>query len=315
MTTASWHTEEGRIAISLNALPPIARRKFEALQALVRDAGALVKSSLEREHLLELRLFDLQRRLRLLNPKIDADLIKDLGREHAEIRAEVHRARDERMARNSVRGNADQIISQLKCNFLAADNVIGPWGVHAYEGRVQLRDGESLPDAIQRVRSELQRTQGQLAAVKAAPPARAEVEAALVAEINRWAAEGAPKISLDGGKVSIAWPDVQLYALPGSELSAPSGSASKLICFLFRAEMLKRVTASVANIDGITAAERKQQVAELEVRLARQEHEEEQLIEMALAAGVECHRRPAASPYALLGIERNPEAVRAQPAE
>jgi hypothetical protein len=141
--------------------------------------------------------------------------------------------------------------------------------------------------------------------VKATPPSVEEIKAAIVAEVNRMADEGKPTFGLDGGKVKFHWPDVQEFAPPGSPLVAPSGGATKLACWWDRARL--NADAELRS-SSLSAAERKQCLTELAAQLARLEHEDESLTEQALAAGIEIHRRPYASAYALLGIEPNTEA-------
>jgi hypothetical protein len=50
-----------------------------------------------------------------------------------------------------------------------------------------------------------------------------------------------------------------------------------------------------------TRTNARRRIAELEARILQLE--EEVLIEQALVAGVDCHRRPYAPPWPLLGIE------------
>jgi hypothetical protein len=303
------HTEEGRIEISLSALPPIARKKYRGLETLVTDAGALVKARMAQEREAETRIHALARRLRHTDPK-DTTTVRELMDEYKEAGAEHQQIRDDLARRNSIRRNTEQILSQLKYNFLAADNCLGPWGCRAYSGpQAKPRASESLADAIKRVRTEIQQTEAQLAGVKATPPSVDEIKAAIVVEVNRMADEGKPTFTLDSGKVKFHWPDVQEFGPPGSALVAPSGGATKLQCWWDRDAMIQRLSAE-AEVRGsdLSAAKRREYIADLAAQLARLEHEEEQLIEMALAAGVDVHRRPYASAYALLGIEPMSEA-------
>jgi hypothetical protein len=311
MSGHSIYDPESRSLAYLDLLPPVARKKYRRLEQQIRDAAALQESILAQERNLEDRYHSLMRRLKIADPKHEPDRVALIEAELSEVSDELERLRGERSKRNAVRASAEQILTRLR-GFLAGDNIFrdAPYGVRPYSGApARLNNGESLEAALDRVRSAISRTQGEQAVVRAAPPSRDEVAAQLTAQINKMAAEGAPKISLDGGKVSIAWPDVQLYAVPGSGLSAPSGSASKLICFLFNEMMIKQVTASVANIEGgLSAAERAQRIAELDARVSRLEHEDEQLVEQALARGLEIHRRVDAHPFALLSIEAITEA-------
>jgi hypothetical protein len=94
------------------------------------------------------------------------------------------------------------------------------------------KKGESIADALLRVRREIAAAQGELMRVKAAPPPKDEVQIAIIQEVDRLAAEGRPVVTTSDGKVELHWPDVQMYASPGATLSAPSGSASRLIAWL-----------------------------------------------------------------------------------
>jgi hypothetical protein len=287
----------------LAAAPPIARRKFKALEALVADSGALVKATMQHEAVLEGRLAELHGRFRSADPK-DAARLAELDRERAELAAELQEKQNLRAKRNGVRGNAEQIVSQLKYNFLSSENCHGPWGLRAYAGPpAKPRAGESLEDAIRRVRSEITQVQATIAHIKQAPPSAAEVKSFLVGEVDRLAREGQPTVSFDAGKVQLTWPDQLRYAPPGQGLSAPSGSASKLDCWLHRDEIVRALSAFADDIKGgLSATERAQRIAELEADLLQTEFDEESLVEQGLAAGIDVHRRRDASPFALLGI-------------
>jgi len=301
MTTPSFHTPEGRIAGWLFQLPPAARRKYEALRAQVTDGTALTRAAMDREKLAEDHVADVTRRLRYVDP----ERARALGTELADAHAAYEAANTERTRRAGVRANAEQVLSQLNYQFLAGDSIGGPYGVRAYSGPPAApRDGESLSDAVLRVRRDIVTAQSELARVRAAPPTADEARAAIVAEVERLAVRGTPQLSLANGKVTLWFPDQQQHAAPGSALAAPAGSASALLCWLFRDQIVELCTARLEEVaGGITAADRAQRIAELEQQLSQFEHDEEQLIELALAAGVEVHRRPHASPYALLGIE------------
>jgi hypothetical protein len=163
------------------------------------------------------------------------------------------------------------------------------------------RDGEALTDAILRVRSEIAETRAQLVAVRTAPPPASEAKAVIEAEIDRMASTGRPHVSVDGGKIAINWPDVMRYAVPGAALSAPSGSASKLLCALFPTELKKLLTAGIVDVRGsIPSTERPRLIREAEARILALEIGEERLVMAALEQGLEVHRRIDASCWAIL---------------
>jgi len=177
------------------------------------------------------------------------------------------------------------------------------------------RDGESLTDAILRLRSEIGIARNELMRIKTAPLPAAEIKAQIEAEVDRAAAAGAPRVTSGAGKLSIDWCDVQAFAAPGAARSAPSGSASQLACWLHRDEIIDRLTADVEDAPGsIPSAERPQRIRESEARIFALEVGEERLVVAALEQGLEVHRRIDASPWAIL-YGAAEEAVQAVAAE
>jgi hypothetical protein len=304
-THYSLQTQEGRINIRLDSLPPAARRKFQALKALVEDTAALTRVAMGREKAIEDALYDAQRRRSYVDPQVEPERATHLSAEVEELQAELQRLNSDRMKRESVRANTEQILSQIKFNFLAAEDFAFPQ-VRAYTGPpAHPRDGESLADAIVLVRRDITRAQGELVRVKQAPPSVEEAKAAVIAEIRRLASVGKPQLRIaDGGKISIWFPDQQLHAAPGSALVAPSGSASAMLCWLFTEQIIENATANLHQMEGgISASDRKRKIAELTEQLSQLETDEESLITQALDAGMEAHRRVHASGFALLGLE------------
>jgi hypothetical protein len=292
---------------ALERLPLAARRKFERLQEAVADSEALQRSVQQRISLLADKAGDIERRLAYVVRGEDPEATAKLKAELAAVADDLARLERQRSQRNSVRANTDATVSRLT-NFVgllvggAGTVTWPPRGVRP-NGGAHPGEGETLADAILRIRTELATVQREMAAVRALPPAAAEVRAAVKAEVERKAAAGQPRVAFDGAKVSVAWPDVMLYATPGAALSAPSGSASDFVAWLFKDQLLKRFAAHEGELSGgISTTERKARIAELERRAFALELEEESLVEQAIDAGVECHRRPDASPFAVLGI-------------
>ncbi len=152
-------------------------------------------------------------------------------------------------------------------------------------------------DAIERVRREIGRAASERAMVKAMPPSAAEIKAQLTEEVRRLALKGTPSATFADNTVKLEWPDSNRFGG-----GAPPGAASALIAWLFGDQLLAALTRSVDQIAGISAAERQQRIADLEARILQLEHEEESLVEQALAKGLDIERRPGASGYALLGV-------------
>jgi hypothetical protein len=300
----------------LDRLGSRARAKYDALKGLLSDAEHLQRSLQERVRVKEDRLADLGRRRSYASaPGGDGAEVAKLDRELASLHADLDKLERERSKRNSVRANTEQVVSRID-NFVmqffsgADDVVVPPWPTSVPGAR----DGESVGDALLRLRYEIGTAQGGLAQVRTAPPPASEIRAALAAEVDRMAGGGAPRVVIDAGRVSIYWPDVMMYATPGAALSAPSGSASKMLAALFPEQLKKLLTAGIVDVKGgIPSAERPRLIREAEARIFALEVAEERLVMAALDAGLEVHRRIDASPWAILNADA--EVAHAEAAE
>jgi hypothetical protein len=177
--------------------------------------------------------------------------------------------------------------------------------VRAYTGPPAApNEGESVADAILRTRRELAQAQGELAQIRTAPLTVAEIKQHLTALIDQMAAQGQPQFNFSNGEVRMHFADEQIYANSNAALVAPSGSASKLLAWMFRDRLVQAVvTAADDVVGGISRADRTRRIHELETRILALEHAEESFVTEALQSGLEVHRRPYASPFALLGLE------------
>jgi hypothetical protein len=297
----------------LDRLPARARRKYDDLKALLADSEALQRSLQERVRAKEERLADLRRRREYASvPGGNAAEVAKLDRELSAVRADLDRFDRERSRRNGVRANTEQtcgrIDNHIMMMFSGAVDINSPRWPAKVPGA---RTGEGLGDALLRVRLEINIAKGELLRVKTAPPPASEVKAALAAEVDRMAGDGRPSWRIDdGGRVVVHWPDVQPYAAPGGALSAPSGSASKLLCALFPEQLKKLLVAGIDDVKGaIPAAERPKRVREVEARVFALEIAEERLVMAALEEGLEVHRRVDASPWAILYADEEAAAL------
>jgi hypothetical protein len=292
----------------LQRLPPHARRKWHALIAQADDAEALLRLGFEREKALAERRDGIVRRLAYLDVKTEGEAIADIGVDLEVIDGELRKLSDERERRDRTRSNVQQVLSQLRDVFIPSIGLDLPnadaRGLLPVNVEAAPAEGESLLDAVIRVRSEVGMLKSELQWVKAAPPAREEIEAALREEVQRLIFKGTPSVSIVDGKIVTYWPDAPtLGGEPGQAIFAPSGSASALLAALFPDEMYKMLSAGLDQLEGgISADERVRRIAELERQILQAEHVEESLVEQALAAGLEVHRRPSMSGWALLGI-------------
>jgi hypothetical protein len=300
---------------ALDRLGARPRAKYDALKGLLTDAEALQRSLMERIRVKEDQFADLSRRRDYAHGGEGVEEAATLDAELSAVRTDLARLEGERQKRNSVRANTEQVVSRLNNAIMqffsgAAEVERPPWPTVVPGAR----DGESVGDALLRLRHEISTAQGELMRIKAAPPPAAEIKAAIEAEVDRLAGAGTPRIAVDAGKVSIHWPDVQPYAVPGSALAAPSGSASSLLAALFPAQLKKLLTAGIADTrDSIPARSRPRLIREAEARILALEVGEERLVVAALEQGLEVHRRIDASPWAILLADTEP--VRAEAAE
>ena len=299
-------------------LPAHARRKYDDLKALLGDAEALQKSLMERIKAAEDKFADISRRYEYSR---EVDLVAELEA----ARAALDRLEKERSRRNGVRANTEQVVSRIN-NFLLARmsgavEIAPPPRLRSVPaGR---KKGESIGDALLRTRREIAAAQNELMRIRTAPLPKEEIGLVVIGMIDQLAAEGRPQVVIEGGKVALHLSDTQTYAAPGQALAAPAGSASRLLSWLFHDELIKKLLKELKEqlkgIDdktgGIPASERPERIREAEERIFALEVVEEKPVMSALAAGLEVHRRPDASPWAVLGYGAVEEAVPAEAAE
>lgn len=305
MNTQSNNYPPFRVSQILERLPRPARKKFAQLQALVDDSEALVRSALTREKDLDSTIASLSMRLESIDQRGDPQAYQDLVEELKEGQTELAALFTAREKRNGVRRNCEQVLAQIRDVFLPN---INPLKVHAVEiAAPTLQEGEDLASAILRLRREIYGINNQLQLLKTTHLPASEIKAALVAQVDAMVQAGCPRVDIGNGAVSIAWPDVSMFAAPGTVLTAPNGSASKLLAWMFRDQLIEKLTQSVDNIeDGIPQKEREPIRLRLEAELLQLERQEEHFVEQAIAAGLECERDPYRSGWAILGLAKTP---------
>lgn len=288
-------------------LPASARRKFAALKAQIEDAVALVNASQARRVALETAVIAAQQRAALCERSDDAAAKRQAGEDLEAARAALDKIDAERAKRTSVMANCQQILSRLDAWVPAALAGIGEAALAGPLRPVAIsakpKPGESIADAVGRVRALIAAAESDLVATRALPPPADEIKRACRAEVERLREFGCPKVAFESGQVVVRWPDAPRFAAKGAAIGAPAGSVAAMLAWLFPQQLYDALIQGADAVRGITAAERSARIAKLEKRILELEHEEESLIEQALAAGLEAHRRPSANPLALLGIE------------
>jgi hypothetical protein len=288
----------------LSKLPPVARAKYQKLVSMSADAEALIMASIARTKPLEVALNDAIARLNYTDAKADPDGAKAIEQEIEELRAQYERLDRERATRQATKQNVEQTLSTLRDVFILGGKLTFP--VHAVHVTAALREDEDLKAAILRTRNEISAAQSELRALRNAAGTLEELGVQVLREVERKAARGRPRVNTSGSKLTISWPDVIALGPRDTVLGAPQGAASDQLCWLFQEQVAKQLVtdliAALPEGGGISEAERTARIGEIEAAIARLENEEEALIEQALAAGIEVHRRIGASPWALLGI-------------
>jgi hypothetical protein len=290
----------------LAKLPPVARAKYQRLVAMSADTEALINSSIAKQKPLEVSFSDLEHRRQFLDPKSEPEALAAVEAEMDGLRSEHARLDQERSRRQASKQNLDQTISSLREVFLLGGRLT--WPVHEVRIEARPEAGEDLPTAILRVRRELAAAQGELHAVRDAPATLEELGIQIIEEVERKAARGRPQVVVKASKLTLMWPDVISFAPRGTVLSAPMGAASDMLCWLHQKEISQKLFGDLIaqrqqdGGTGISDEERTARIAELEANIMQLEQQEEALIEQALEAGVEVHRRVSASPWALLSI-------------
>jgi hypothetical protein len=286
------------LARAIARLPQRARAKYNELLAEAEDATTLVRATVERRKLLEDRY--MVAASKRPDPRYEPPERVQAAKDELEAsRAALDAVEEQMGARNAVQGRADQIVAQLK-QFLATTR--GPIRACA-SITAQPRNGEDIKAAITRVRADIGTAQRDLAAAKAAPPTKAEIEKQLSDAVQQLMNEGCPRWTLDSNnRVQIFWPDTTAFSSTGT-YSAPSGGASKLLAYLFPDAVFAALSRGLDQWPaGVPAAERELRVAQLEQHIRYLEYQEESLVEQAQAQGIDVHRIWR-NGWAVLGIE------------
>lgn len=308
MTTMAWSLPQ-----MLKALPLVARRKHAALTDQVDNWRALIKANLARDQDREHELMMLKNRAATCHPD-DRPAVEE---EIALVTDELDKLSRDRAKLNSMRANGEQVLAQIN-NFIPLwygsqlPAHLQPKGklrpVHVMPQR---RDGESVADAIVRVRSEIMGLKAELAQVQAAPLPRKELLAKAKAHVAELARQGAPMIDTASGSFTVNW---DALSVPPHWNSSPDVLMRKL-ALMFPDKVYEMLAAKIADAPGVPAAERERRIRELESEILQLQHTEEALVEQAIESGLEVHRNPYASPWALLGLTDEPLGVMAVAAE
>ncbi|MDP2410073.1 MAG: hypothetical protein Q8M26_07285 [Pseudolabrys sp.] len=166
---------------------------------------------------------------------------------------------------------------------------------------VRLLKGETLVEAVDRIRADLAEAQAELRAVLSASPSKADLRKTLERRVAAMAARGKPKLAVKAGELSIDFAD------PGSfTVGASAQHLAATLAWLDPLAMFKKLEAELdaVTVRGLTlsAAQKADRSQQLTDAIERLELVEESLISKAEAAKQTIARRPNASPAAVLGV-------------
>jgi len=308
MTTMAWSLPQ-----MLQALPLQARRKHAQLSDQVDNWRALIRANLERDKVREHELMMARNRAATCHPEDRPQVEQEI----ALIVDELDRLARERVKLNGMRGNGEQVLAQINdliprwYNSTLPANIQPRGSLRAVHVDARPRNGETLSDAIVRVRTEIMARKAELVQVKDAPLPREELLALAREHVASLAGQGAPAIDTAAGKFEVLW-DAQ--SVPPHWNASPSVFMAKLAA-LWPDQVLGLLTAQIGDAPGVPAAQRASRIRELESEILRLQHEEEALVVAAVDAGLEVHRNPYSSPWALLGVTDEPSEMTLAAAE
>lgn len=160
--------------------------------------------------------------------------------------------------------------------------------------------GETLAQAVARLRDEITAAQNNLRVVKAAPLLKSELKASAALLVQQLAARGRPNVSAGRNGLAVA------FTAPNADTLAHHHDIAALMAWVDPDAMTraleKEIDAMPEQQQPMPKAEREKRAAELAASLLELEWQEETLIDIAASEGLDVMRRENASPAAVLGI-------------
>lgn len=172
----------------------------------------------------------------------------------------------------------------------------------------KLLKGETLAQAIGRVRDEITSTRQHLRTIQQAPLPKADLKAEARVYVAGLAAAGRPHISGNRSSLSVVFGDDKSWGPMDIK------SVMQMMAWLHGKEMIAALEKEIDALPepplALSAKEKDERLHELTATLDTQERAEEALIEQAIGAGTDVLRRTDASPLAVLGISFKAARVR-----
>jgi uncharacterized phage infection (PIP) family protein YhgE len=281
-----------------SSLPPQAQEKFRALSLAANDAGALAQSTLGSLDALQTRMGEAQNAADSASDDIRREqatkTVESLKRQ-AEVLTEVFQRRQAEHAA------AMQIVNQVEF-----------WlGKLPPETRIEmvepgpppvLRDGETIAQAVERIRAELAEVEKNLHATRQRPLPAEDLRIMAARHIAGRAAKGRPKLWCQHDRLRVE------FTNPNAWNPGDVDAFTNLLCWYDAEGMVERLCAEVdqqikGGDDALSGPERERLISQLTARRYRAEADEESLIEMAALQGLNIPRRMNASPPAILRVK------------
>jgi hypothetical protein len=264
-------------------MPAIATRKLGVLERAVTDSEALVRSTMSAVEAAQTRRADFENLAETQPSKAEA-----AEREIAALEEEIERLRETMIARQARAATERQVLTQCQGWLQRAVSIEIAPTVSAAPDK-----GETIADAIKRVREQIGELTAELYDLRAAPLTRTELRKRAAALVDELSERGRPVVMTERGEFDVRWRRT-LSAVPGM---LPTDVAA-MFAWYDPDTLVERLLGEIPDAEGVSAAERERREPQLEAQILELERVEEALIEQTS----EVARRPDANPAAILGV-------------
>ena len=285
-------------------LPPAAKIRLSRLIAAAEDAESSFRSHIARQERLREEIGQLEalRAQSIARARELGDDQKSAGAEFDgainDLQGELARLFRDRQRREDRRTNDQQVVAQVRA-FLERQSTTPNTALIAVTASVPKYHGQTVIEAITRIRAEITAAQQELAALRRAPLPSGELRQKAKNYIAELAKAGRPLLMAERGEFRIDW-------MPGVLANGPLGPAAAALLAAVDPDRLYALLEEQINHvvgAGLSENERPRRQQQIEDRILALERSEEALVEQAHENDHDVARRPAASPFAILSIK------------
>jgi hypothetical protein len=230
------------------------------------------------------------------DPEAQAAVIKRYAPAIDDLEAEIMRLNQQRSFREKQRSDAAQLVAQLRV-FLeqlppAAQLADYP------KSQPKHRDDNNYKVSVDLLRQEIAQLRQRQHTISQAPLPRDELLAKAQNFVSELAKAGRPTLVMERGEFRVEWPPGALQAAGtlGPAWAAGLAASNPAALLAMLTDQIDQI-----GVSGLLEAERPRQIQQLEDQISELERHEECLIAAAEEQEVIITRRPAASPWAVLG--------------